>query len=449
MSDSISRTNLLLRGTFILTFTGILTRLAGFGYRIFLSRTFGEEAVGLYQLIFPVYALCISLTVAGIQTSLSRLTAKYLSLGQRAHAQRILKTALSLCILLSLTASFLLQSYAKPIATYFLHEPGCASFLVVMACAFPFAAVHSCICGYYYGQKATRIPAFSQLLEQFVRILSVYALYRYFLAQQKQIGIILAVAGLVFGEIASCFYTIWTLRRNDAPPCKDRTVNTVKRSYFTAFRELCILSVPLTANRVCLNILQSIEAVSIPRFLVLYGLTRSTALRTYGILTGMALPCILFPSAITSSLSIMMLPTVAEIQATSRMEEVARLTKRVSRSCFFLGFACMVLFLLSADFIGMFFFHSPKAGDFIRTLSFICPFLYVNSTYLSMINGLGKTTRTFFINLVSLLIRIGGIVFLIPIYGILGYLWGLLASQIFVTLACVYTMHRLLYAAIP
>lgn len=46
------RRKILIKGTLILTFTGIATRLIGFFYRIFLSRSFGETAVGLYQLIF-------------------------------------------------------------------------------------------------------------------------------------------------------------------------------------------------------------------------------------------------------------------------------------------------------------------------------------------------------------------------------------------------------------
>ena len=59
-----SKTQSIIRGTLILTLAGILTRLIGFYYRIFLSHTFGEEAVGLYQLIFPVYALFFSLTLS-------------------------------------------------------------------------------------------------------------------------------------------------------------------------------------------------------------------------------------------------------------------------------------------------------------------------------------------------------------------------------------------------
>ena len=53
-----------IRGTLVLTFTGLITRFMGFFYRIFVSHAFGEENVGLYQLIFPVYTLFISLSSA-------------------------------------------------------------------------------------------------------------------------------------------------------------------------------------------------------------------------------------------------------------------------------------------------------------------------------------------------------------------------------------------------
>ena len=42
-----SRKQTIIRGTIILTITGFLSRFMGFFYRIFLSRTFGEEGVGL------------------------------------------------------------------------------------------------------------------------------------------------------------------------------------------------------------------------------------------------------------------------------------------------------------------------------------------------------------------------------------------------------------------
>ena len=65
----------MIRGTLILTSAGLLSRFMGFFFRIFLSHAFGEESVGLYQLVFPVYSLCFSLGTAGIQTALSRTVA--------------------------------------------------------------------------------------------------------------------------------------------------------------------------------------------------------------------------------------------------------------------------------------------------------------------------------------------------------------------------------------
>ena len=64
--------NNLISGTLLLTLTGILSRIIGFYYKIFLSRTIGAEGLGIYQLIFPVFALIIAVSAAGIQTAISR-----------------------------------------------------------------------------------------------------------------------------------------------------------------------------------------------------------------------------------------------------------------------------------------------------------------------------------------------------------------------------------------
>ena len=150
----------------------------------------------------------------------------------------------------------------------------------------------------------------------------------------------------------------------------------------------------------------------------------------------MALPCILFPSAITNSVSTMLLPTVAEIQALNHRKELSALIQKVTYSCIFLGSICCVSLLSFGKWIGAILFHSPMAGDYIITLAWMCPFLYTNNTLISMINGIGKTTLSFCINFSSLGIRIVSVFLMIPLFGIEGYLWGLLASQVCIFLFC-------------
>ena len=74
-------------------------------------------------------------------------------------------------------------------------------------------------------------------------------------------------------------------------------------------------------------------------------------------------------------------------------------------------------------------FHSELAGDYLQTLAWICPFLYLNSTLTSITNGLGKANVSFFINTIGLTVRIIGVLVFIPRIGMNGYLWGLLLSQ--------------------
>lgn len=422
----------LLKGTFILTAAGLATRFMGFFYRIFLSHTFGEEGVGLYQLIFPVYALGFSLTSAGIEIALSRCVARRLASGQKSLTRSLLYTSLILTVTCSCIVTIFLQKNALFIADVFLKDRRCADFLIILSYAFPFAAVHSCICGYYLGKKETRVPAFSQLLEQTARILSVLLLYQMFRGQNSSAGISVAVAGLIIGEIASSAYCLYKIRgRSILRPVPRLPVSR----FLSHAKELLTLSAPLTATRVSLNILQSIEAVSIPLCLQAYGLARSEALRVYGVLNGMALPCILFPCALTSSISAMLLPTVAEIQAQKNKKQLLSVIEKCVLFCIFLGCLSCIFLLLFGNRAGTFLFDSTMAGTFITVLSWMCPFLYTNTTLISIINGVGKTHLSFLFNFSGLLIRIASVLFLIPLSGIYGYLFGLLSSQVFLFLS--------------
>lgn len=442
---SVKRT--ILKGTVILTITGFATRFMGFFYRIFLSHTFGEEGVGLYQLIFPVYALCFSLTCAGIETALARCVAKRASVGKKKEARTLLFTAMAISVSLSAVIMLALQRYADAVAAQFLQEERCAGLLIILSYAFPFASIHSCIVGYYLGLKQTKIPAFSQLIEQAVRILSVYLFYLIGEKNGAGFGISIAVGGLVTGEIASSMFCLKHMAKK-APLYQSLTRKITKfPRYLSLAGELFLLSAPLTASRVLLNLLQSIEAVSIPLKLQAHGMSVSQSLSVYGVLTGMALPCVLFPSAITNSVSTMLLPTVAEAQTLNRERQMRNIIQKSVCCCVLLGTLCCMLLLLSGQWIGLVIFNSRSAGDYIVTLAWMCPFLYANTTLISIINGIGKTALSFLINTFSLILRIFSVFYCIPVFGIEGYLLGLLASQLASFLLCIFYLSHYLRAS--
>ena len=435
--------NPLVTGTVVLTLTGLLSRFIGFFYRIFLSNIFGAEGMGIYQLISPVLALSFALTVSGIQTAISKYVASETSTRDYKSSFRTLWAGFILAMALSVTCAAFIYLYADWIAVTFLLETRTAPLLRIIALSIPMATVHSCINGYFYGIRKTAIPAISQLAEQICRVGSVYLIYHICKQHNMTPTISFAVVGLVIGESASMIVSVIAIlaRANHVFPAgavvapRLRT-STLVATYRRIMGQLLQLAVPLSANRLVLNLLQSIEAVYIPNRLMAYGLNNADALGVYGVLTGMSLPLILFPSAITNSISVLLLPIVAEADASGNRSAVRRAIMTSIRYCLILGFGCTIMFLLIGRTAGRLLFHSELAGSFILTLSFICPFMYIASTLNSILNGLGKTAQTFFFSVISLLLRLLFVFIAIPIYGIKGYPWGMLASQMLQTLLC-------------
>ena len=436
--------NPLITGTVILTLTGLLSRFIGFFYRIFLSNIFGAEGMGIYQLISPVLALSFALTVSGIQTAISKYVAGETSTHDYKSSFRTLWAGFLLAMTLSAVCALYIYLYADWIAVTFLLESRTAPLLRIIALSIPLATVHSCINGYFYGIRKTAIPALSQLAEQICRVGSVYLIYYICKQHNMKPTISFAVVGLVIGESASMVVSVIAIlsRAHHVFPTGRTSQwlrsdsNVLIVTYRRIMGQLLRLAVPLSANRLVLNLLQSIEAVYIPNRLMAYGLNNADALGVYGVLTGMSLPLILFPSAITNSISVLLLPIVAEADASGNSSAVRRAIMTSIRYCLLLGFGCTVMFLLVGRTAGRLLFHSELAGSFILTLSFICPFMYVASTMNSILNGLGKTAQTFLYSVVSLLLRLLFVFIAIPIYGIKGYLWGMLASQMLQTFLC-------------
>lgn len=437
-----------LKGTLILTMAGIITRVIGFFYRIFLVQVIGEEGLGIYQLLTPVMALSFALSCSGIQTAISKHVAAYHAKCDYKNALRIFATGLLISLSIAALVTTFLFSNSKWLAQRILLEKRCAPLIQFFALSLPFSCLHSCINGYYYGQKKTILPSFTQLLEQITRVFSVYLIYLYAQKHGLQVSFSIAMFGNMIGELAassisflailSHFYTcIPQLRLRHLPS------SFTQRLCFTK-HALAILkmSLPLTANRLILNGLQSIEAIYIPNKLMTYGMSNKDALSSYGVLTGMALPLLLFPTALTSSVSLLLLPYISEAQATGKSDKIRVAIKKCVTYCILLGSACCVLLLAAGDFLGNTLFHSKLAATYIQMFCITCPTLYVSSVLTSILNGLGKAFRAFCLQAISLCIRLCFVFYGIPRYGMPAYMIGVFTSQLLFTILMLQTLNQ-------
>lgn len=426
--------NKLIQGTLLLTIAGFVTRLIGFIYRIFLADILGTHLLGVYQLVFPVYSICFTIYGAGIQTAISQLIASNVGTdcSKKEKDFTILKYGLLASLTLSLTLTFSIYTFSEPIAEKLLLEPSCAPYLKILCLLFPFCGTAACINGYFYGKEKAKVPAITQIIEQLFRVFSVVILCSV-LSVTPKLGCSLAVVGLVIGEAASCFYNCYQLYCS-VHACPKKRTDKLQLDIKKTASTLLFLAFTLTTTKLVISVLHSIEAVFIPAALRKFGCSASDALSIYGILSGIALPFILFPSTMTNSFAVMLLPAIAQAHAGNRENSIRKYVTISCKYSLLIGYLFTCLFLLFGKDFGTVIFHSKDAGIYICVLSWLCPFLYLSTTFTSIINGLGKTQFTFIITIVSMMIKIYFLIVLVPQHGIQAYLVGSLISQIAMTL---------------
>lgn len=433
----------IISGTVILTVASLITRIIGFFYRMFLSSEFGEEGMGIYQLTSPILGLSFSLCVSGFQTAISKYVASEESKGHNATALTVLTKGLFFSLTLAIPCTFFIYYFSDYIAEYFLMEIRTAPLIRIISLSIPLSCIHSCINAYYLGRKYAKIPAVTQLIEQLVRVLTVYITCNIIVSCNQSPSLSVAAIGLLAGETASTVVSLLLFSHS----AQAVHLNAIKKPENTSDKnnityKILHMAFVIMINRIIVNLFASAETILLPQSLEKYGLTNQESLSLYGVICGMVLPLLLFPNALTGSVSVMLLPVVSEANEKKQTKKIRKITQRAFLFCFLLGVFFMLFFFLSGKFLGQFMFHSQIAGEYIVKLSFICPLLYLSSTLNSILNGKGKTIQCLLTQIAGLTIRILFLLFFIPVYGINAYIIGLIVSQFVSTVMCMFFIKK-------
>ena len=370
---------------------------------------------------------------------------------------------LVLSVSISLLLSILIYLLAPWIATDILKETRTTELLRIIVLAIVPACIHSCFNGYYYGRKNSVIPSVCQITEQLARVFGTLILYYILTEQGVALEPMHAVWGIVISELAGLFVNVTAflgMRKECAYDMAEQTPGYENRNaachqkyplfhtlnntvyFYGAARALGTMAIPLTLNHVLMTLSHSLEHLLLPQQLLTFGYTSDEALEHFGILTGMALSVIFFPSAITNSLSVLLLPRISENKAKGDMCAVLDTIKGALCCGVALGSLCTFVFLLSADWFGAHIFDNTLAGFYIRILSILCPFMYTSSLLSSIVNGLGNASLTLTCNLTGCAIRIFAIWFLVPMYGMYAYIISMIAAAVVVTIELVAVIKR-------
>lgn len=426
--------NKILKGTFILTVSGILSKLIGFYYRIFLSDTIGANGVGIYQMILPIIGLFAAISCAGVEVAMSKNIS---SAGTPGGIYKGFKTGFIYALTMSLLSTVLLLLLTPIISCFYVSGSTVKRLLFLSAPILPLMAIHSAILGYYLGMKRSFIPGLFLFIETALKLVFTMIFYAIFTGNNLSPTPVIPLLGMLSSEAVSSVFLLILIFKELLP---------IKKHYFvtkTQYKVFFRLAMPVSVTRIFLSLVHSVEAFIVPFLLVVFGLSETDSISTYGILTGMSIPFILFPSAITNALSSMLLPSISEALVRNDYLLIKSTSTMALRYCMSMGIFFTAFFIVNGYDLGYMFFGNELAGEFLRILAWLSPFIYVGMTLSSIINGFGYTKTTLIYNIASAVIRIVFIIIFIPFFGIKGYLFGLLAGEISNTLLSVFKINKI------
>lgn len=416
-------------GAVKLIIAGFIVRLMGFANRIFMSNLIGAEGMGLFQLTSPVYSLIILTLTSGVSISVSSMTAQERARGNEKNALRIAKTGFAFLLSLGLLISGLLVLFAKYIAVNILGDERTYLSLVLLAPCIPIVAAASSIRGYFYGSMHVTPTAISQVVEQIVRIGVIFVLAVKIAGQDLAYACALATVSAAIGEMANLLVVGCVFYKETKKPyLKSATLSRRKTAIVIAKR-----SIPVSINRLLTSIMGAVEAILLPARFLAGGLDYKSSIEALGRLSGMASPLIYFPTVITSALAIQLVPAISQALSLKRHKLANLRISRCIKLSFLLGFACFSLFYTFGDYIGDFLYKGQDVGSILKNMSWLCILLYLQQTMMGILNGLGKQGYALFSTTVGYIVRISFVWFVVPIYGVNGYIVGSFASMLIMT----------------
>lgn len=191
----------------LLSVFSIIAKIISALYRVPLTSVLGAEGMGMYQLIFSIYALILALTTGGIPVAVSRLTSENNAL--KKDSRIVLKNALLSVVGTSVVLAALLCVLSGFVARIQGNE-GVKSGYYVIAPAVVFVGALSMFRGWFQGNNDVIPTAVSGLFEQVFKLAFGLTLAKILSKYGVIYGVIGALSGVMISEFVALIYIVIT-----------------------------------------------------------------------------------------------------------------------------------------------------------------------------------------------------------------------------------------------
>ncbi len=403
----------LFKTVLIIIIFSVITRIIGFLFRIYVSRTIGAEALGKYQVSFSVFMVLLTIISSGLPFIVSKLTAKYQTENNKLAERKMVTASLIIGVVLSIILCGLVFIFLPVLRKVFADEK-CITILLFLLPALVFSSVYSTLRGNIWGKNQYLALCLTELFEQVVRVFIFVILIQGAMATAD--GAYVSAISLSIACVISAVavLTIYFAGGGRLKFHKDKEI----------YKHILKKSTPITGVRIAGSLVQPLVALIVPMRLVACGYTSAQALSLYGTAIGMTLPFLFIPSTIIGSLSTALVPDLSSAMAKNDSGYIkARIISSI-KFTIFISVLFIPLYMGAGTLIGKFFYDNVQSGIMLEQSAWMMLPLGLTNISSSLLNSLGyeiKSMKNYVLGAVIMLLSIW---FLPKFMGINSLIWG-------------------------
>jgi stage V sporulation protein B len=411
----------LLKGAAILGIAAVISKLLGTLQKIPLQNIAGDEALGIYNAVYPLYILILLLATAGFPIAVSKFVAEQSAVGRYDEARRILRwsavllTATSLCF-------FLLLYYGAGWISSLIGNRHTETAIRGVAFALLFVPLMAALRGYFQGLHNMVPTAVSQVIEQTVRVATMIWLLLLFVEWGYPQSII--AAGAVFGSVTGAAAGLvvmiyYWIRAKYKDNHVAYAVDESREPAYSLIKRFVYYALPVCLGSIVLPILNIVDTFTIPRILLAQGMTESAAMNEFGVY-GRGLPLVQLVAMVATSMSVALVPAIAEAKSRGDHRTIRVRTELAMRFTWMIGLAASVGLAVAATPINIMFYKNDEGSAAMAIMAFTAVFSTLNIVSASILQGVGAVMIPVRNLLVAAAIKVACNLIFLPFWGIQG-----------------------------
>ncbi|UOQ44668.1 polysaccharide biosynthesis protein [Halobacillus salinarum] len=413
MADN-TQTHHLVKGAILLSLAGLFSKVLSAGYRIPLQNIAGDLGFYIYQQVYPILGMALTLSLYGFPVAISKLVSEIEEEGQRLSLKSFYIPALTWLLGICLSVFALGYVQAGNIAAV-MGDPKLTPSIRAAFFAFLLLPFTSLIRGIYQGQNNMQPTAVSQVIEQVLRVALIIATAVYAVTSGHiyQIGIG-ASAAAVLGSIGAAVFLGYSARKDHLWSCSPWSNFSVSFPKTILFYGLFIC-----LNYMLLLLFQMVDSLTLVPQLTHTGISDVKAKVLKGVFDR-GQPLVQLGTVLASSIALALIPSVTKRKFAEHKEEVQRYIFSAVKFSLLLALGATIGLITLFPEVNTLFFQDNKGTGALRLLMSVILFSSLAITLSSVLQGLGRVTHTAVLVLVGVFLKSIGNVFLIPHFGLYG-----------------------------